>query len=288
MSSIELVIPARHKQLVDGFSVQRLLPYMKKRMIGPFIFLDHMGPADFSKTDDMVVLPHPHIGLATLTWLFQGKILHRDNLGHEQYIEPGEVNWMTSGKGVVHSERSQTPDVLEGVQIWVALPVDKEDMPPSFYHCKAQDLPKESSNGVHTTLIAGTLNDKKSPVPVYSNLFFASIEMKTSSEFQHNLSEHQEAGIYILEGSIDIEGKTYIKHDLIVFKKGHEVHLQSEDQNVRFLFLGGEPFKEKRHIWWNFVSTNKEKIEKAKNAWRNQEFEAVINEYDYIPLPEEK
>lgn len=287
MSNVEMVIEPRKSDLGDNFIVRRLLPYMKKRMVGPFIFWDHMGPTTLSAQKEMKVRAHPHIGLSTITYLFSGEIMHRDSLGNEQLIRPGEVNWMTAGKGIVHSERAKTEleMELEGIQLWVALPAQSEDVEPSFVHVKEDSLPLIETQGASLRLIAGSALEKVSPLPVFSDLFYLCGTSKNGHEFHFDLKENQEGAIYVVQGEIEIEKKSFERFSLITFKKGSSIDFLTK-KDALFMIFGGEVFPEKRNIWWNFVSSDKEKIEKAKKMWINQEFSPVINEDEYIPLPE--
>lgn len=288
MSNLELIIQAKPSDLGDNFVVRRSLPHKTKRMVGPFIFWDHMGPVILEGQREMVVRSHPHIGLATITWLFSGEILHRDSLGNEQPIRPGEVNWMTAGKGIVHSERAypkSAPTLLEGIQLWLALPIEHEDVEPSFFHCKASDLHAKSESGMHLTIIAGSALGMNSPVPVYSDLFYLSCDSSENSEFQMKLQESHEGAIYVANGEVEVENITYGPYSLIIFKKDSEISFKAKKQS-KIMIFGGEVFPEKRYIWWNFVSTNKEKIENAKKNWKEGNFPKVINESETIPLPE--
>lgn len=288
MSTIDILIPVRSKTLGGKFPIKRILPYIKKRMVGPFIFLDHMGPVDLSK-NELAVLPHPHIGLATITWLFSGEILHRDSLGNEQTIRPGEVNWMTSGRGIAHSERSIASDKnkkLEGLQLWVALPKEKEDCEPDFFHCKFDQLPKINKTGCRITVVAGGFENIKSPVPVYSKLFYLNVVTDHNQNFRYKLNTKEEAAIYVIDGEIIVDEQVFKKFDFIFFKQDVEINVLAKTK-AKFIFLGGESFQEGRYIWWNFVSTSQEKIEAAKVYWKNQSFPKVINESSYTPLPDE-
>lgn len=287
MSNVEMVIVPRESDLGDNFIVRRLLPYMKKRMVGPFIFWDHMGPTTLKGEREMKVRAHPHIGLSTITYLFSGEIMHRDSLGNEQLIRPGEVNWMTAGSGIVHSERSKSEAemVLEGIQLWVALPKEHEDVRPSFVHVKEDSLPLIRNEEIELRLIAGCALDKESPLPVYSDLFYFCGTSKLGSEFHFDLKENQEAAIYVVNGQLEVEGQTFERFSLVTFNKGSTVDFVSKTDAV-FMLFGGEVFTEKRNIWWNFVSSDKNKIEKAKMRWKNNDFPPVINEEEYIPLPE--
>lgn len=285
---VNQVITPKEKDLGGHFQVRRALPDRQKQMVGPFIFWDHMGPVELKDGKDMTVRAHPHIGLATITYLFSGEILHRDSLGNEQSIRPGEVNWMTAGRGIVHSERAFSepePQVLEGIQLWVALPKEKEKVEPAFFHCKNSDLPQMDQDQTQLTLIAGEGLQKKSPVPVFSDLFYFSGQTKAGGTFNYTLKSNQEAAIYVLEGDLIIEEKGYKPFDLIVFHKGASVEF-STTSGCQFMFFGGEAFPEPRHIWWNFVSSSADAIEKAKSDWKAGRFASVIHEDEVIPLPE--
>lgn len=288
MSNIELTIEPKSKDLGDNFVVRRSLPDKRKRMVGPFIFWDHMGPVTLVKGKGMKVRAHPHIGLATITWLFAGEIMHRDSLGNEQAIRPGEVNWMTAGNGIVHSERSEVEEgsaELEGIQLWLALPKEHEDVDPSFYHCKIKDVPQVLMDGMKLHLIAGEEFDMKSPVPVYSDLFYMFGEAEKGRDFNLNLKDDFEGAVYVVDGSISVEGKEYEKYNLIIFKKGSEIDFKVTSE-TKFMVFGGEVFPENRFMWWNFVSSSEQKIEEAKIKWKNNEYPPVINEDEIIPLPE--
>lgn len=289
MSNIELVINPKEKDIGDNFIVRRSLPHMKKRMVGPFIFWDHMGPVKIVTGTDMTVRSHPHIGLATITWLFSGEIMHRDSLGNEQAIKPGEVNWMTAGSGIVHSERSYggaIPKILEGIQLWLALPKESEDVDASFFHCKIDDVPFLREENLTLRLIAGKAYGKESPVPVYSDLFYMHIHTKLGKKYEYELPENHEGAVYIVKGEAKIEDQVYDRFNLIIFKKGQKIEFEALS-DLEVMVFGGEVFPEKRYIYWNFVSSDQNKIEKAKERWRKQEFPKVINEVDFIPLPED-
>lgn len=289
MSSVELVIKPNKKDLGDNFVVRRALPDPRKKMVGPFVFWDHMGPAQMSPGKGMKVRAHPHIGLATITWLFSGEIMHRDNLGNIQGIRPGEVNWMTAGNGIVHSERSEPVDQsyeLEGIQLWLALPKESEDVDASFYHCKEEDVPLIEKDGINLRLVAGNAFDKKSPVPVYSDLFYMNGESKNENKFTLPMKSNTEGAVYVIDGTVNVEDKTYERYDLIVFKAGEDIQFKAS-ANSKFMIFGGEIFPEKRHVWWNFVSTSRDKIEEAKKRWKNNDYPAVVDEKEIIPLPED-
>ena len=288
MSNIKTIVPERAAN-IGNFLVGRLLPFREKRMIGPFVFIDHMGPVSLKKDENFDVPPHPHVGLSTLTYLFEGSILHRDSLGNEVEINPGAVNWMTAGKGVVHSERTppQLRDkekTLHGLQIWVGLPKDLESMEPSFYHIEKEEIPTWREDNISYKLIAGECFDRKSPVPVHSKLFL--LELKSKERRKLNLSNHLfgESGIYILKGNIISDGNTYGPKQILV-AKDHQLCEFDIDENTTIYIFGGEPFNEIRHIHWNFVASDKSTIEKARDDWKNGKFPKVPGETEFVPLP---
>ncbi len=293
MSNIGLILEEKAAD-IGNFLVGRLLPFSQKRSVGPFVFIDHMGPKTFLPNDNMEVKPHPHIGLSTLTFLMEGSIQHRDSLGNSLEIKPGAVNWMTAGKGVVHSER--TPEylrnqekVVHGLQIWVGLPKELEDKDPEFQHVAEEEIPAWEQDGVRYKLIAGEAFGRKSPVNVYSKLYF--IEISTSEKKTINIGEHLygEVAMYILEGTVTIEGEVLGTKQLIVAKNATLCSFEMEANTKLYLF-GGEPFPEEHYIHWNFVHTNKETIEKAKLNWYHQNTDAfpkvIDDEVEYVPLPE--
>lgn len=289
MSNIKLIIEERATS-IGSFMVGRLLPFRQKRMIGPFIYIDHMGPVTLTETQNFDVLPHPHIGLSTLTFLFEGSIMHRDTLGNEVEITPGAVNWMTAGKGIVHSER--TPESMRnsiknmhGLQIWVALPKDLEQMEPEFVHIQQEEIPAWTDGDLNYKLVAGEAFGRKSPVPVFSKLFM--LEIKTKKKQVINISDelYGEAGLYILEGAIESEGSIYEPNQLLVAKDSKLCEFIIQENSTIYVF-GGEPFPEKRFIDWNFVSSSKDLIDKAKQNWKEQRFPKIIgDETEYISYP---
>ena len=290
MSDVSLVITPRSSDLGDNFIVRRSLPFMSKRMVGPFIFWDHMGPAKFSHEKEMTVRAHPHIGLATITYLFEGFIMHRDSLGNRQMIKPGEINWMTAGSGIAHSERVQPQageDVrVHGIQVWVALPKEHEEVDPSFFHHKETDLPLiEVEGGAKFRLIVGEAFGKKSAVKTYSDMFYLSSEMKECQFFSMKLKPNHEGAVYVAQGEIEIEGVKYTESQMVCFNPESEIVFQATADSIVMVF-GGEIFPEKRFIWWNFVSSSQERLEKAKLDWKEGRFTPVIDEEEYIPLPE--
>ncbi|MFV0564420.1 MAG: pirin family protein [Flavobacteriaceae bacterium] len=288
MSNTKLIIEERAAN-IGNFMVGRLLPFRQKRMVGPFIFIDHMGPLTLGPDDNMDVDMHPHIGLSTLTFLFEGTIFHRDSLGTAAEIHPGAVNWMTAGKGVVHTER--TPQQLRGkekklhgLQIWVALPKAQEQCEPSFVHVSASKLPSWEDNGVQFKLIAGEAFGKKSAVPVFSPLYF--IQIKTKTPATVNIGQHLygESALYILDGAIKSDGHTYGPKQILVAKDSTLCAFELEANTTVYIF-GGEPFPEERFIEWNFVASDKAIIEQAKDDWLNERFPTVPTETKRVPLP---
>jgi redox-sensitive bicupin YhaK (pirin superfamily) len=291
MSNIGLIIEERAAD-IGNFLVGRLLPFREKRAVGPFVFLDHMGPAKLKDYQNLDVPPHPHIGLSTLTYLFEGSILHRDSLGTEMEITPGAVNWMTAGKGVVHSERTPeylrtTDKSLHGLQIWVALPKEDENIEPSFVHIEAKDIPEWQQDNVTIKLIAGEVFGKKSPVPVYSPLYL--IEIKSTDRAILNIGKNLfgESALYILEGEIKNDGNSYAAKQILVAKESSLCQFEMAENTTVYIF-GGQPFPEEHFIYWNFVHSDKLVIEKAKQDWMDQKFPKVPNEIDFVPLPQPK
>lgn len=291
MSNIKLIIEER-SHLVGNFRVGRLLPFREKRMVGPFAFLDHMGPLKLSDHQNFDVPPHPHIGLSTLTYLFEGSIMHRDSLGSEIEIKPGAVNWMTAGKGIVHSERTpeylRTSDKsLHGLQIWVALPKNLEQMEPSFFHIDASNIPSWKIENVDAKLIAGELLGQKSGVPVHSPLYL--LELKSTSKQTINIGSalFGESALYILEGSVVSEGTVFESKQILIAEDTSLCTFEMNENTTVYIF-GGEPFPEDRTIYWNFVSSDKSLIEDAKTRWQNQDFDKVPGETEFVPLPEQQ
>ncbi|HKX85431.1 MAG TPA: pirin family protein [Flavobacterium sp.] len=288
MSNIQLIIEERSAD-IGNFMVGRLLPFREKRSVGPFTFIDHMGPAFLKDYQNLDVPPHPHIGLSTLTYLFEGSIMHRDSLGTEVEIQPGAVNWMTAGSGITHSERTpeylRTSDkALHGLQIWVALPKELEEMEPNFTHVEKEDIPHWEEHGLSFKLIAGEAFGRKSPVPVYSPLYF--LEIKSSKAQKISIGQHLfgESALYILEGSIT-DGTNHFEPKQILIAKDSTLCEFEMAENTTVYIFGGEAFPEERIIFWNFVSSSKDRIEKAKKDWENQDFPKVPGETEFVPLP---
>jgi redox-sensitive bicupin YhaK (pirin superfamily) len=288
MSDIHLVIKERSARIGES-TVGRLLPFRTKRLIGPFIYMDHMGPEKLGKNENFDVGPHPHIGLSTLTYMLEGSILHRDNLGNKVEIKPGEVNWMTAGKGIVHSERTPThlrneEKIMHGIQIWIALPKELEQMEPDFYHVGEESLPRWIIDEISLKLIAGEAFGRKSPVPVYSRLFLVEVKSKSSQILTLNKALYGETGIYVLKGSIEVEGKIFEAGQLVVSIDSKLSEIRINEGTTVFL-LGGEPFPEERFIDWNFVSSSRELLSNARQRWIAQDFDLIPGENDFIPIP---
>jgi redox-sensitive bicupin YhaK (pirin superfamily) len=292
MSNIHLIIEERAVN-IGKFMVGRLLPFRQKRMVGPFIYIDHMGPVQMNERENVDVFAHPHIGLSTLTFLFEGSMMHRDTIGTEVEIKPGAVNWMTAGKGIVHSER--TPEYLRhsektmhGLQIWVALPKELEQMEPEFFHIEKEQIPAWEENGLQYKLIAGEACGKKSPVPVYSKLYLIEIKSSTTQTVKLGSELYGESGLYILEGSIESEGNVYEPKQLLVAKDSKLCEFTITAGSSIYIF-GGEPFPEERFIDWNFVSSDKALIDEAKQKWIAQKFDKIKGEEnDFVPYPAAK
>ena len=277
-TAIDLIIESKMRELIDDFKVRRVLPSAKRRMVGPFIFLDQMGPEILKEGKGLDVAPHPHIGLATVTYLFQGELLHRDSLGTKQIILPGEVNWMTAGSGIAHSERTPTEArksgaELFGIQSWIALPLKDEETAPTFFHHAENELPVIEGEGKIVRLIAGSLYGEKSPVKTFSEMFYADVSIEKGAKLVIT-KEHEERAVFIVEGAIEIlpNGEIFNAGQLLILKPNEEIILTANSENARLMLLGGEPLSEKRHIWWNFVSSSRERIEQAKEDWKSQKF----------------
>jgi redox-sensitive bicupin YhaK (pirin superfamily) len=290
-TAVDLVIESRPRELTEGFKVRRVLPHARRRMVGPFIFFDEMGPEILTAGKGLDVTPHPHIGLATVTYLFKGEILHRDGLGTEQLITPGAVNWMTAGSGIAHSERTpqdvrKTSAELFGIQTWVALPVRDEETAPTFFHHASGELPVIEAEGKRARLIAGSFYGEKSPVKTNSEMFYADVTLERSAKLPVP-AEHEERAVFIVEGAAEFTPNdgTFNAGQLVILKPGQEITLSCASASARVMLFGGEPLGEKRHIWWNFVSSSKDRIEQAKRDWKERRFAPVPEETEFIPLP---
>ena len=291
---IETLIVPRARD-VGGFEVHRVLPSSRRWMVGPFIFFDQMGPAEFSKGHGIDVLPHPHIGLATVTYLFEGSLVHRDSLGYYQRIRPGEVNWMVAGSGVTHSERTapevraRASSVLAGIQTWVALPREAEQSEPCFEHLDATRLPVIEGSGIQVRLILGELYGERTPVSTFSPLFYADAKLEASARL-FLPDDYEDRAIYIVDGVVEVAGCRFDAGRMLVLSPGDDVTITSIGAS-RLMLLGGEPIDGTRYIWWNFVASSKEMIEDAKRAWGKEDWEngrfslPPDDNEEFIPLP---
>ncbi|HKW37298.1 MAG TPA: pirin family protein [Burkholderiales bacterium] len=287
MSAFSLLKP--HTRDLGDFAVKRLLPGHPHRTVGPFVFLDHMGPVALPPGKGADVRPHPHIGLATVTYLFEGQIVHRDSLGSVQRIAPGDVNWMTAGRGIVHSERT-APELrdrgprLHGIQTWVALPRASELAEPAFHHHPQATLPRASASGVELRVIAGTAFGKRSPVAVFSPTLYVAAEMQAGGAFELD-PEHEERGVYAVDGEVSVGGAPLPQQHLAVLEGRRTVEVRAATR-ARLMLLGGAGIDGERLIWWNFVASSRELIEEAKRRWREQRFPGIPGETEFIPLPD--
>ena len=286
--AIDLVIVPRTADLGD-FTVRRALPSSRRRMVGPFTFLDQMGPTEFKAGHGVDVRPHPHIGLATVTYLFKGEIVHKDSLGSDTPIRPGDVNWMTAGRGIVHSERTAADhrkgnEPLHGLQCWVALPQGDEEIAPTFAHYDERKLPVIAGEGKEARVVAGKMFGAMSPVATLSDTFFADVMLEAGASVPLD-ADYEERAIYIVSGEIEIAGDKFAEGRLLIFKPGDRITVRAS-QPARIVMLGGAPMDGPRFIWWNFVSSRKERIEQAKADWKAGRFEGVPGDSEFIPLPE--
>lgn len=284
---IEMIIRPRERDLGE-FTVRRVLPAAKRRMVGPFVFFDHMGPADFPPGKGVAVRPHPHIGLATITYLFEGQIMHRDNLGFAQPIEAGAVNLMTAGRGIVHSERAgddlEESSKLHGIQSWMALPHDEEEREPSFVHHPAADLPELDINGCTIRIIMGECFGQRSPVTTYSETLYMECLVPAGKKISIP-GDSPELAVYIVSGEVHVSGERFGDGVMLVARPGEAIEMAAT-QGARVMVLGGDSLGD-RHVWWNFVSSSRERIEQAKDDWREGRFESVPGDDEFIPLPDQ-
>lgn len=293
MDIIERVIEPRPRDL-GGFAVRRVLPAAGRQTVGPFIFFDHLGPADFGPSDGVNVRPHPHIGLATVTYLFEGALLHRDSLGTTQLITPGDVNWMVAGRGIAHSERTP-PEARDasgrarahGIQTWVALPRPLEETEPSFAHHAAATLPRLDRDGVTLTIIAGTAYGRESPVAVLSPTLYVDAVFAVPGANLVIDAGHEQRAVYVVDGAIEIAGRSFESGRFLVLQPGAGVTVRARSDRTRVMLAGGAPLDGPRHIWWNFVSSSRERIEQAKRDWRDRRFAPVPGDPERTPLPDE-
>ena len=284
-----LVIPRTSD--IGGFEVRRALPTVKRRLVGPFIFFDRMGPAILRPGDALDVRPHPHIGLSTVTYLFDGEIRHRDSLGTEMVIQPGDVNLMTAGRGIVHSERSPEENrtsyrKISGLQTWLALPDALEEMDPSFANTATTEMPELHESGMKGRVVMGRFHGAGSPVKQYTDTPYVDVRLEAGGLLHIPADAAEERAIYTLEGYVTIAGETFPADRLLVFRPGDEIVVESH-MGAHFMLFGGAAFSSKRYIWWNFVSSSRERIEQAKEEWRTGRFDIVPgDEEEFVPLPE--
>jgi redox-sensitive bicupin YhaK (pirin superfamily) len=287
--ALELVIVPRARDL-GSFEVRRALPHGKRQMVGPFIFFDQMGPVQFVEGQGMDVRPHPHIGLATVTYLFDGKVMHRDSEGNALEIMPGAMNLMTAGRGIAHSERTP-PDArrsgqnMFGIQSWIALPQAHEETAPSFQHFDAASLPVVEDRGVWARVIAGSAFGRTSPVGMLSEWLYAEVVLEPGASAPLDPA-YEERAIYVVEGEVEIAGDRFTGPQLLIFRPGDRITVRAVNR-ARLMFLGGAVLEGPRYIWWNFVSSRRERIEQAKEEWKSGRFAPVPGETEFIPLPEQ-
>ncbi len=290
-----LIIP-RARDL-GGFEVRRALPSLKRQLVGPFIFFDQMGPAEFITEGGIDVRPHPHIGLGTVTYLYQGEFEHRDSLGTDQWIEPGAVNWMVAGRGVTHSERTSDETrgrkhSLFGIQTWIALPEAHEDMAPDFEHHKQAALPHLQDAGVSARLILGSAYGETSPVTMLSETFYLDVQLEPGASFPLP-DDHEDRGVYVTQGSVEIAGDGFDEGRMMVFRPGDKLSVRAGALGARLMLLGGATLNEDRYIWWNFVSSSKEKIETATREWKSADWANGAfqlppgDDQEFIPISKE-
>lgn len=289
--SIEQIILPNVRD-IGGLDVRRALPSAQRRMVGPFIFLDSFGPVVFGPGEGVDTRPHPHIGLSTMSYLLQGEMLHRDSEGYVQQIQAGEVNLMTAGRGIVHSERTSEPvrasgGTLMGLQSWVALPEAHEETEPGFQHLAAASLPMLEGEGMSLRLLAGSLEGLRASTRTFSDLFYADLHLQPGARYQLS-AEHIERALYVVSGEVEIAGQTgrFGADRLVVLRPGSDIVIHAQ-QSARLMLLGGEPLEGRRHIYWNFVSSRPERIHQAAEDWRARRFANVPGDDDYIPLPDD-
>jgi redox-sensitive bicupin YhaK (pirin superfamily) len=287
--ALELLLVPRSVDLGD-FSVRRALPHTKRRTVGPFVFFDHFGPAEFRAGHGVDVRPHPHIGLSTLTYLYDGEIVHRDTLGMNAAIRPGEVNWMTAGRGIVHSERTAPERRVEGaplhgLQLWVAMMAKDEENDPGFAHHTGEELPVVNGEGKHARIVAGKMFGAESPLVTNIDAVFADIALEAGTSIPLE-AEYEERAIYVSSGEIDIAGDRFVTGQMLIFRPGDSITVKAVSPS-RIAIVGGAPLDGPRHVWWNFVSSRRERIEQAKEEWKNGWFGKVPgDEIEFIPLPD--
>ncbi|MCA8869767.1 MAG: pirin family protein [Rhodobacteraceae bacterium] len=295
VDAIETLIIPRARD-IGGFEVKRALPAPRRRMVGPFVFFDQAGPAEFLTGQGIDIRPHPHIGLGTVTYLYQGDFHHRDSIGSDQIIHPGALNWMVAGKGVTHSERTSRqgrsgPHSLFGIQTWIALPEDREDMEPVFEHHGKDALPEIESEGIKARLILGTAYGQTAPATMFSETFYLDVVLEPGARMPLP-DDHEDRGIYVTRGSVLIAGQEFEAGRMMVFRPGDKITVTAGVQGARIMALGGATLNGPRYIWWNFVASSREKIEAAKQEWRQGRwgkglFDLPVDDrYEFVPLPD--
>lgn len=285
--AVDIVITPNSRDL-EGFSVRRALPAIERRAVGPFVFFDHMGPSEFGSDDGLAVRPHPHIGLSTLTYLYEGAIVHRDSLGFKQLIRPGAVNWMTAGRGIVHSERSpdqsgSDPRKLMGLQVWAALPKEQEQCAASFTHYSSSSVPELEADGARVRVIAGECFGLHAKLTAPSPLFFIDVLLESNSQLLLEV-DYTERAFYVVNGSVEVDAQCYQTGQMAVLKPGSEVVFNSKT-GASLAVIGGEPLDGPRHMWWNFVASDRALIEQAKADWQAGRFGHVPGDSEFVPLP---
>ena len=294
MSEEIIKLTGKPHDLGGGMTVTRIIPQAKKRMIGPFVFFDHMGPVDIKAGQNTDVRPHPHIGLSTFTYLIEGRMVHRDSLGTEMTIKPGDVNWMTAGRGIAHSERGHPDDKhidhrLHGLQLWVALTDALEDTDPDFAHYDSTVIPRTSTAGCEISVVAGAAFGQASPVRTSSPLLLIEVKANSDSDAAGRFLDidfnNFETGVYVIDGQVRIDDQVFVTHEML-YVAPHTAKRLQFDNTAHFVILGGEPFATPRFVWWNLVSSSREKIEHAKQSWKDGTFPMVPGETEFIPAPD--
>ena len=291
MPVAELIRP-RLSDIGGGFTVRRLLPALPTQSVGPFVFFDHFGPITARPDDNFDVRPHPHIGLSTVTYLFDGAMLHRDSLGSVQRIEPGAINWMTAGRGIVHSERAPedlrgTTYGIHGLQLWAALPKAFEETDPGFFHTPAAALPTWSQRGIRARVLIGKANERESPVKTFSTTLYVDVAAEPESELTLPADPDGERAVYSVDHPLLVDGSPVPSFTMAVLSRGSDATIVAPE-GARYVVIGGEPLDGHRTVWWNFVSSSKERIERAKADWREQRFARIPGEHEWIPLPDRR
>lgn len=283
------ILAGNARDLGDGFSVDRVIPQAQRRSLGPFVFFDYFGPAKFAPGKGLDVRPHPHIGLATVTYLFEGEIMHRDSLGSVQAIAPGAVNWMTAGRGIVHSERTPPSTraaghTMHGIQSWIGLPQKDEEAAPSFVHVGEKDLPSKTIGGAALRIVAGKAYGLEAPLPTFSPIFYVDAELEPNASLELT-DDYAERGVFVVDGNVEIGGNKHEAGTMIITETGEDISIAAPDR-ARVVLVGGAPLDGPRHVWWNFVSSSRERIERAKADWHANPKGHIEGDDEFIPLPD--